>query len=145
MNATPALTLYYDGKCPFCATEMARLRQWDKAGKLAFVDIAQPGFDPAHLNASMQQLNLQMYSQTAAGKVLIGVDSLLAAYTAVGRGSMVWPLRVPLLRAVLSFLYRAFARNRYTLSRALGYKAPPACDAGVCAHGNPFFKDGTTP
>ena len=141
MNA-PKLTLYYDGNCPFCAAGMDRLAQLDKAGKLAYVDIAMPGFDPAHLNASMEQLNLEIYSQTDSGIVLVGVDSLLAAYTLAGRGWLVWPLRVPLLRSVLSFLYRAFARNRYTMSRLLGYKAKRACEDGVCFHGNPFFKDG---
>lgn len=25
------LTLYYDGACPFCAAEIARLRHWDEA------------------------------------------------------------------------------------------------------------------
>ena len=142
---TPALTLYYDGKCPFCANGMRQLGTWDKAGKLAFVDISVDGFDPAHLNASMAQLNLEIYSQNAAGKVLVGVDSLLAAYTLAGRGYLVWPLRVPVLRSVLSFLYRAFARNRYAMSRLLGYKAPPTCAEGVCFHGNPFFKDGNRP
>jgi predicted DCC family thiol-disulfide oxidoreductase YuxK len=138
-----ALTLYYDGNCPFCVAGMDRLRAHDRAGKLAYVDIAQPGFDPSHLNASMEQLNLEIYSLTGEGKVLVGVDSLLAAYTLAGRGWLVWPLRVPLLRDVLSWLYRAFARNRYTMSRLLGYKAnKPACEDGVCFHGNPFFKDG---
>ncbi len=143
---TPAeLTLYYDGKCPFCAAGMKRLGELDKAGKLAFVDIALPGFDPAHLNASMDQLNLEIYSLTAEGKALVGVDSLLAAYTLAGKGWRVWPLRVPVLRTILSFLYRAFARNRYTMSRLLGYKARPACEDGVCFHGNPFFKNGNHP
>jgi predicted DCC family thiol-disulfide oxidoreductase YuxK len=138
-----ALTLYYDGKCPFCAHEMKRLGEWDRAGRLAFVDIMQPGFDPAHLNASMEDLDRQLYSQTPEGKVLVGVDSMLAAYTLVGRGYMVWPLRVPLLRGALSYLYRLFARNRYKMSALLGYKAP-ACEDGVCAI-NPFLKDGKKP
>ena len=140
---TPALTLYYDGKCPFCAAGMARLGEYDKAGKLAFVDIAREGFDPAFLNASMAQLNAEVYSRTDQGVVLVGVDSLLAAYTLAGRAWRVWPLRVPVLRTVLSHLYRAFARNRYTISRLLGYKGKSACEDGVCFHGNPFFKDGT--
>jgi predicted DCC family thiol-disulfide oxidoreductase YuxK len=135
-----ALTLYFDGKCAFCATEMTRLAGWDRAGRLAFTDIAQPGFDPSHLNASMADLNLEMYSQRADGKVLVGVDSMLAAYTLVGKGWLVWPLRVPLLRGVLAALYRRFARNRYRMSALLGYKAP-ACDGGVCQIGNPFLKD----
>lgn len=138
-----ALTLYYDGKCPFCALEMARLANWDRAGRLAFVDIAQPQFDPAHLGASMAELNLQLYSQRADGVVLVGIDSMLAAYTLAGRGALVWPLRVPLLRDLLSYLYRLFARNRYKMSALLGYKAP-ACADGACAI-NPFLKDGSKP
>ena len=136
------LTLYYDGNCPFCAAGMDRLAELDKAGKLSFVDIARAGFDPKHLNASMEQLNLEIYSQTESGEILVGVDSLLAAYTLAGQGWRVLPLRVPVLRGVLASLYRAFARNRYTMSRLLGYKATRACEDGVCFHGNPFFKDG---
>lgn len=139
------LTLYHDGKCPFCASEMARLAAWDKSGRLAFVDISEPGFDPAHLGATMAQLNLEIYSQTAQGKVLIGVDSILAAYPLVGRGVLVWPLRVPLLRGVLARLYRLFARHRYTMSRLLGYKLAPACADGVCRPGNPFLRDRSKP
>ncbi|MES2017846.1 MAG: DUF393 domain-containing protein [Pseudomonadota bacterium] len=135
-----ALTLFFDGKCPFCAAEMQRLAKWDRTACLAFVDIATPGFDPAHLKATMDELNLQLYSLTADGRVLVGIDSMVAAYTLVGRGVLVWPLRVPLLRDVLSYLYRLFARNRYQMSALLGYKAAPACENGLCAI-NPFFKD----
>lgn len=134
-----ALTLYYDGSCRFCAMEMKRLGRWDRGGKLAFVDIALPGFDPSHLGAEMAQLDLQLYSQTCDGRILIGTDSMLAAYTLAGRGWMVWPLRVPLLRGVLGWLYRLFARNRYKMSRLLGYK--PVCADAVCQPLNPFFRD----
>jgi len=139
--STPALTLYYDGRCAFCSTEMARLRRWDQRHQLAFVDIAQPGFDPAHLGATMDELNLEMYSQAADGTVYAGIDSLLAAYTATGRGYLVAPLRVPFLRPPLAYLYRLFARNRYRMSRLLGYKLTPVCEDGVCAHRNPYLKD----
>jgi len=136
-----ALTLYFDGRCAFCTAEMARLGRWDKQRTLAFVDIAQPGFDPSHLGATLAELNLEMYCQRADGTVYSGIDSLLAAYTQVGRGYLVAPLRVPFLRPPLSWLYRQFARNRYRMSRLLGYTLPPACDGGVCAHRNPYLKD----
>ena len=136
---TAALTLYYDGKCAFCTREMMRLAGWDKHARLAFVDIAQPGFDPARLGLSLADVNREMASQTAAGEVLLGVDSMLAAYPLVGRGLLVWPLRVPGLRQVLTFLYRQFARHRYAMSRLLGYRMP-ACGDGVCGIGNPFLR-----
>ena len=138
---SPALTLYFDGRCAFCSTEMARLRRWDRQHQLAFVDITRPGFDPAHLGATMEQLNLEMYSQAADGTVYAGIDSLLAAYTATGRGYLVAPLRVRFLRPPLAYLYRLFARNRYRMSRLLGYRRAPVCEDGVCAHRNPYLKD----
>ena len=137
---TAMLTLYYDGKCAFCTREMMRLAGWDQQQRLAFVDIAQPGFDPSHLGLSMAILNREMASRTAAGQVFLGVDSMLAAYPLVGRGWLVWPLRVPGLRQVLTFLYRQFARHRYAMSRILGYKMP-ACADGVCGLGNPFLRE----
>ncbi|SDP67340.1 Predicted thiol-disulfide oxidoreductase YuxK, DCC family [Rhodoferax sp. OV413] len=138
MNA-PALRLYFDGQCPFCTAEMGRLRRWDSAGRLAFIDIAEDGFDPAQLGVDMAALNTELYSRTADGQVLVGIDSLLAAYSLVGRGWLVSPLRVRALRPLLASLYRGFARNRYRFSRLLGYQAVPACDAGVCRTGHPFL------
>lgn len=83
-NSAPALTLYFDGRCPFCVSEMGRLRRWNSAERLAFVDIHAPGFDPALLGADMDALNREVHSLTADGRVLVGIDSLLAAYDAVG-------------------------------------------------------------
>ncbi|MES2899085.1 MAG: DUF393 domain-containing protein [Pseudomonadota bacterium] len=134
---TAALTLYYDGKCPFCTTEMERLRQWDRHGRLGFVDIAAPGFDPSPLRVDMAELNREMYSMTADGQVLVGTRSILAAYSLVGRGWLVLPLRVPLLRDFLSWLYRLFARHRYAMSRLLGYRGKPQCSDGACFRERP--------
>jgi predicted DCC family thiol-disulfide oxidoreductase YuxK len=135
------LTLYYDGNCPFCLAEMKRMASWNHAGYLAFIDIATPGFDPALLGTDMAALNLQLHSQTADGTLLVGIDSMLAAYPLVGKGWMVWPLRVGWLRPLLGYLYRQFARNRYRISAWLGYRPVVRCEAGVCQVGNPFLRE----
>ncbi|CAG2139093.1 DUF393 domain-containing protein [Cupriavidus plantarum] len=135
------LELYFDGKCGFCATEMRRLSEWDTERRLSFVDIAQPGFDCAPLGVDMAALNRALHGRASDGRMLVGIDCMLAAYTLVGRGGLVWPLRVPGLRRVLAAMYRAFARNRYAFSRWLGYRAPPACGGGTCHVGNPFLTD----
>ncbi len=134
------LTLYFDGRCPFCFAEMQRLRRWNKAGHLQFVDIAQPDFDPTPLGVTMVALNRELHSKTADGRILVGIDSMLIAYTLVGRGWLVFPLRVSLLRPLLANLYRLFARHRYRISRWLRYKEPLQCHDGVCHAGNPFLK-----
>ena len=136
----PELILYYDGNCPFCLSEMKRLMKWNRRGRLAFVDIAASGFDPAPLSVDMEALNRELHSQTADGRLLVGIDSMLAAYTLVERGYWVWPLRIKLLRPMLARLYRLFARNRYRISRWLGYQPVARCIEGQCSVGNPFLK-----
>jgi predicted DCC family thiol-disulfide oxidoreductase YuxK len=136
----PALTLYFDGNCPFCASEMRRLKRWNKAGHLAFADVAEPGFDPAPLGVTAADLDRELHSRTASGEILVGIDSMLVAYTLVGKGWLVAPLRIRWLRPVLANLYRRFARNRYRFSRWFGYKPVVRCKDGVCRVGNPFLK-----
>ena len=131
------LALFYDGNCVFCTQEMTRLRRWDTAGRLGFVDIAEPDFDPAILGVDMAALNAELHSLTSGGQVLVGIDSLLAAYSLVGRGWIMSPLRVRLLRPVFSTLYRKFARHRYRISSLLGLSAAPACAAGTCSMRTP--------
>jgi predicted DCC family thiol-disulfide oxidoreductase YuxK len=133
------LTVYYDGNCPFCAAEMNRLRSWNSAGKLVFVDIAEPEFDPGTLGVAMADLDRELHSRASDGTVLTGIDSMQRAYTLVGRAWMVLPLRVTMLRPLLSYLYLGFARNRYRFSRLMGYAPVRRCDANVCRPGNPFL------
>ena len=140
MSTTVELTLYFDGNCPFCAAEMQRLRLWNTVNRLGFIDISAPEFDPAPLGVDMGALDRELHSRTADGRMLVGIDSMLAAYTMVGRAWMVLPLRLRILRPFLSSLYRSFARNRYRFSRWMGYRPAARCEHGVCHPVNPFFR-----
>lgn len=135
---TPELTLFYDGNCLFCLAEMKRLRSWNHAEKLAFVDIGQADFDPAFLGVSLDAMNLELHSMTKEGQILVGIDSMLQAYTLLDKAWIVFPLRITFLRPIMSYLYRKFARNRYKMSALLGYKPAIKCQDGVCANKNVF-------
>ena len=125
---TPLLTLYFDGKCPFCRAGMERLARRDRHARLAFVDIAAAGFDPAVIGATMAELDRELHARRADGSVLKGTRSIVAAYAAVGQGWRVAWMRLPLAGA----LYLLFARHRYTMSRLLGFR-PRDCADGVCS------------
>ncbi len=140
-----ALVLYFDGTCPFCVTEMQRLEKWNTQGRLAFVDIAEPGFDPASAGVDMAAVNRALHGRLRDGRMLAGIDSVLAAYTLVGRGWRVWSLRVPGLRTAAAMLYRHVARHRHALSRWLGYRAEPACDGAACGVGQHRLAAGARP
>lgn len=134
---TPALTLYFDGLCPFCVAQVRRLQGWNGERRVAFVDIAQPDFDPAPLGVDMAALNRELHGRTRDGRMLSGLDCMLEAYTQLGRGWLAWPLRMRPLRPVLAWFYRGFARHRYRISACLGMRVPARCDGARCAMRKP--------
>ncbi|WP_234483996.1 thiol-disulfide oxidoreductase DCC family protein [Noviherbaspirillum pedocola] len=138
MTRMPALTLYFDGLCPFCVAQARRLKRWNGARRVAFIDIAQAGFDPSTLGVEMAALHRELHGKTGDGEVLTGLDCMIAAYTLLGRGWMVWPLRLRPLRPILTWLYRGFARHRYRISKRLGMGLPVQCDGKRCDIGHPF-------
>ncbi|OXI43763.1 thiol-disulfide oxidoreductase DCC family protein [Burkholderia aenigmatica] len=129
------LVLYFDGRCPLCVAEINRLGARDTRQRLAFVDIAAPGFDPAPLGVDLPALNRELHARLPDGRMLTGVDSILAAHALTGRRWLVGLLRVPVVRRALAPLYRRFARNRHAVSRWLGYHAEAQCDAATCGSG----------
>ncbi|MCA8433525.1 thiol-disulfide oxidoreductase DCC family protein [Burkholderia seminalis] len=129
------LEVYFDGRCPLCAAEIRRLAARDARHRLTFVDIAEPGFDPAPLGVDLPALNRELHARLPDGRMLTGVDSVAAAHALAGRRWLAWLLRVPALRGVLAPLYRRFARNRQAVSRWLGYHAEARCDDAACGIG----------
>ena len=111
------LTLLYDGACPVCSLEMDHLRARNANGKLAFVDIAVPGFDALPWGATLAQMNAQIHAVRPDGSLIVGIEALRLAYGAVGLGWLMAPTGWAPLRPAFDAGYRAFARHRQTLSR----------------------------
>lgn len=117
-NAEPAdLELYYDGLCRICSREVDALRRLDGGrGRLRFIDIAAPEFDPVAVGRSEASLMARIHGRDPDGEWLEGMAVLRRAYAAVGRGWLLAPTGWPLLRPLFDAGYRWFARNRYWLS-----------------------------
>ncbi len=121
------LTLLYDGACPICVFEMKRLENLDRAKRLAYRDIAAPGFDAARYGTTFEAMMGRMHAVTADGRMLVGLDAIRAAYTAVGFGWVLAPTRLPWLGALADRAYAWFAENRYAISRWLGMRCEANC------------------
>lgn len=115
------LVLLYDGACPICSFEMRRLAGLDRRKRLDYLDIAAPGFDAACYGTTQDAMMRRMHAVAPDGKVLVGMDAIRAAYAAVGLGWLLSPTRWPFLRKLADRAYVAFARNRYAISRRLGF------------------------
>jgi predicted DCC family thiol-disulfide oxidoreductase YuxK len=105
------LMLFFDGACPLCRLEMDRLRERDGLRRLVFVDIAEPGFDPAPWAVTLADMQALIHAARPDGSLLIGIDALHQAYTAVGLGHWTVPTTLPGLRPLLGRAYALFARR----------------------------------
>jgi predicted DCC family thiol-disulfide oxidoreductase YuxK len=125
MSTIYPLTLLYDASCAVCSLEMDHLRSRNHEGRLQFIDITAPGFDPAPFGAKLAAMDAEIHALRADGQMVIGVQALRLAYEAVGLGWVLRPTAWPPLKALSDVGYRLFARHRRRISRV----AAPLIDA----------------
>jgi len=112
-------TVYYDGACPLCNSEMGLLMRRNQAGRLAFVDISAPQFDAAALGVTQDALMARLHLQARDGSWLIGVPAVQAAYAATGHRRIARALAHPVVARMARPAYDWLARHRYRLPRWL--------------------------
>lgn len=123
------LKLLFDGLCPVCAWEMRLLRRRDRAGVLAFEDIAAPGFDPSRYGLTLPALVGAMHGITSDGRVLRGPDVFIEAYRLVGKRWLAAILAFGPTRPLVNLGYRVFARVRPRFS---SFDPSKACAGERC-------------
>lgn len=112
------LTLLFDGGCPLCLREVKILRRRDgSAGRLAFVDVDDPSYDPARYGGiTYADAMGRMHALRADGAVIRDVEVFRQAYGLVGLGWLYAPTRWPLLRPLVDTIYRLWARWRLAIT-----------------------------
>lgn len=127
----PQLTVFYDGNCLVCSSEMEHYRRRDRAGRLAFVDIGAAGFDPAAYGRSAADFQARLHVCTPDGRWLLAVDAFLALWDVLpGRGYRLLRRLVGArpVRPLADLGYRFFARYRHLLPKK-------TCDGACRIHG----------
>jgi predicted DCC family thiol-disulfide oxidoreductase YuxK len=112
------LTLLFDGACPLCRREVETLRRRDQGReRLAFVDVDDPGYDPArHGGITYAEAMGRIHALRADGQVIRDVEVFRQAYALVGLGWLYAPTRWPLLRPLVDLLYGLWARWRLAIT-----------------------------
>ncbi len=112
-------TVYYDGACPLCRTEIAYYSNRDAAGRLSLVDVSQSGADlPAQLDAGHAKARFHVMSPE--GDLLSGAAAFAKVWEQVpGWGLAAKLAHLPGVMPLLELGYRGFLRLRPTIVRLL--------------------------
>jgi len=70
------VTVWYDGDCPICSTEIALMRRIDRAKALEFVDLSLPGACPTDREARLARL----HAQSNGGPLVSGAAAFVAMW-----------------------------------------------------------------
>jgi predicted DCC family thiol-disulfide oxidoreductase YuxK len=127
----PTLILLYDGSCPICSWEMHNLMRRDKRGRLGFIDIQSPDFNAAFYGVTLETLMGRLHGITTDGRRIVGVETLIECYRAVGWWWAYLPMSI-IPRRLADLAYGWFADHRYELSRRFGHWFGRGCDKNGC-------------
>lgn len=111
-STTPTL-VFYDGWCSMCIRSAKLFTKLDRnRGLVECIDLR--GDDPRikDSGADVQTLATSLHTQTPEGTLHAGPEAIRQAMKALGKGASVSWTRWFLLRPVVDFCYRIFARNR---------------------------------
>jgi predicted DCC family thiol-disulfide oxidoreductase YuxK len=128
------LEIFYDGSCSVCAAEMAHYRRREQGGRLVFIDISTPEFDPVPYGIPREAFMYEMHAIDRQGRVFRGVSAFRAiwqAFPPLSRyGLMALLVSLPGVGFLARLSYRGFARIRKYLP-----KKRHDCRDGTCSSG----------
>ena len=113
------LTIFYDGRCALCAKEIKSLKELDRNNRITFADIFAHDFAKNYASVNVEEANRVLHGMKDTGELIYGLDVTVLAWTLVGKGKWVAPLRWPIVKQIADVVYIFFARNREQISRLI--------------------------
>lgn len=111
--------IFYDSFCPLCLIEMRKLKSFDAASEIEFVDIQSSMFTHNYPQHDWKAFNDRIHAQLPDGTIISGLDATYEVWKIVGKGWVYAPLRWPIVRWFADKMYNVFARRRYQISYIL--------------------------
>ncbi|MCG6202055.1 thiol-disulfide oxidoreductase DCC family protein [Psychromonas antarctica] len=131
------LTIFYDGQCPMCSTEMRHLKQHDKNNLITLEDIHQDDFAALYPDINFTDA-MKILHGNYQGKLLLGLAVTHRAWTLVGKGFWVAPLNWPGIKTLSHWGYLGLAKYRQPISTCLSKL--PGVKVGNCTSGTCYDK-----
>ena len=122
------LTIFYDGHCPMCSSEMQHLTRNDHKNIIKLVDLHEDSFAENYPEIDFDYA-MKILHGSYRGNNLLGLEVTHRAWTLVGKGFWVAPLDWPIIKQVAHRVYLLVAKYRHPisgwLSRTFGIGTQP--------------------
>ena len=119
-SKVPQSTVYFDGSCPLCRTEIGYYRREDQADALCFVDVSETGAATPE-GITQRRVLERFHVRTGDGRVLSGAAAFVEVWTRLPNWN--WAARAASLPGALVALelgYRMFLPVRPFVSQVFG-------------------------
>jgi predicted DCC family thiol-disulfide oxidoreductase YuxK len=114
---TYPITIYFDGSCKLCSSEINNLVARDKHGAILLIDCSPADFDDRDLPANRETMMNMIHARDAAGVWLRGIDVFIAAYRAADLNFISRLLAHRWIKPLAARGYPWVVRNRFRLSK----------------------------
>lgn len=133
-KTTYPLQIFYDGSCSLCVAKMEFYRLKEQTGRLVFVDISDPSFDPAPYDIPLETFMYEMHAIDADGNLYRGVEAFGAIWQGLAPsawyGLLGFLISLPGVRFAARLVYRAVAGTRRYLPAGYHVCADGSCRVG---------------
>ena len=136
MPKTPdfPITVFYDGSCIVCSTEIEHYRSKDQFERLLLVDISDPSFNPAPYRIDLPDFMYELHVIDRGGVIFKGVEGFWAIWQAFPASTLYGLLgtiiTLPLINPLVRLGYKGFARFRRYLPKKNHNCANGSCRIG---------------
>lgn len=132
------LTIFYDGSCSVCASEIDVYRRKEHGGRLIFIDIGAHGFDPSPSGITLDEFMHDLHAIDREGQVYRGVEAFRAIWRAFPAskwyGLLATLVALPGVNSLARLAYRSFARIRKYLPENHDRGKDSTCQSGKDHH-----------
>ena len=128
------LTIFYDGRCPLCTLEMQKLKRYDTKNLINLEDLHQQNFATLYPDINLDKA-MHILHGKYQGQTLLALDVTHRAWTLVGKGALVAPLQIPVIKQLAHQGYLLLAKYRHPISECLYQRfgiGIKTCDKGTC-------------
>lgn len=120
MKPTFPLSVFYDGACLVCGSEIDHYRRLNHGERLQFIDISAADFDAAQHGRSLTEFQTRLQVKDARGRFFSGIDAFPAIWAALpnpGYRRLGKLINVPGIHLLARCGYTLFARTRRFLPK----------------------------